>query len=256
MIKKDKKCNCENEELNQECSCGEDCCCGEECSCDDECCCTDDCCCGDECCCSNNDEETYELLSKRIQELSDALLRSQAELLNYKKRKDEETARIIKYAEKDILESITITTPPDKTTYKEGQDFDKTGMIVKALYSNGSKKQITDYEIIDGEDLKVDQTEVTIKYLDKEIAVYGWIRKHRKQKEIGFIELSDGTCFKKIQVVYDSKLKEFDEIQKIKFGSAIEVIGILSKSPISDEQLELQTKKNVNICQDIINGLK
>ena len=33
--------------------------------------------------------------------------------------------------------------------------------------------------------------------LDKEISVKGWIRKHRKQKEIGFIELSDGTCFKK-----------------------------------------------------------
>ena len=83
--------------------------------------------------------------------------------------------------------------------------------------------------------------------IGKEISVKGWIRKHRKQKEIGFIELSDGTCFKKIQVVYDSKLKEFDEIQKIKFGSAIEVIGILSTSPISDEQLELQTKKIILI---------
>ena len=31
------------------------------------------------------------------------------------------------------------------------------------------------------------------KYIDKEICVSGWIRKHRKQKEIGFIEISDGT---------------------------------------------------------------
>ena len=83
--------------------------------------------------------------------------------------------------------------------------------------------------------------------IGKEISVKGWIRKHRKQKEIGFIELSDGTCFKKIQVVYDAKLKDFDEIQKIKFGSAIEVIGILEKSPISDEQLELQTKRIILI---------
>ena len=74
----------------------------------------------------------------------------------------------IKEAEVDVLESITITTPPEKIEYVEGHDFDKTGMIVKASYSNGSKKQITDYEIVDGEDLKVDQTEVTIKYLDKE----------------------------------------------------------------------------------------
>ena len=46
--------------------------------------------------------------------------------------------------------------------------------------------------------------------LKTEVSIKGWIRKHRKQKEIGFIELSDGTCFKKIQVVYYSKLKEFD----------------------------------------------
>lgn len=100
MSKKDKECNCENNqnELNEECNCQhENCCCeGEE-----------DCCCNDECCgCSEQDMETYDLLSKRIQELNDALLRSQAELLNYKKRKDEETARIIKYAETDILEGF------------------------------------------------------------------------------------------------------------------------------------------------------
>ena len=45
-------------------------------------------------------------LSKRIKELEDALLRSQAELINYKKRKDEETDRIIKYAEEDILKGF------------------------------------------------------------------------------------------------------------------------------------------------------
>ena len=64
-------------------------------------------------------------------------------------------------------------------------------------------------------------------YLDKEIVVKGWIRKHRKQKEIGFIDISDGTCFKKLQVVYDKDLSDFDIIQKIYFGSAVEVKGIL-----------------------------
>lgn len=64
-------------------------------------------------------------------------------------------------------------------------------------------------------------------YLDKEIVVKGWIRKHRKQKEIGFIDISDGTCFKKLQVVYDKDLSDFDKLTKIHFGSAIEVKGIL-----------------------------
>ena len=64
-------------------------------------------------------------------------------------------------------------------------------------------------------------------FLDKEIVVKGWIRKHRKQKEIGFIDISDGTCFKKLQVVYDKDLSDFDIIQKIHFGSTVEVKGLL-----------------------------
>ena len=98
MSKKDKKCQCENheQELNEECNCNHE-----------ECCCEEDCCCdGEHCGCENQDTDTSELLSKRISELNEALLRSQAELLNYKKRKDEETARILKYAEKDILEGF------------------------------------------------------------------------------------------------------------------------------------------------------
>ena len=47
-------------------------------------------------------------------------------------------------------------------------------------------------------------------FMDKEIELKGWIRNHRKQKEFGFIDFYDGTCFKSIQVVYDSKLASFD----------------------------------------------
>lgn len=102
MSKKDKKCQCEqnNEELKEECNCNEDtCCCSEE-----SCCCNEDTCsCNEE---HFEDIDTNELLSERVKILNDALLRSQAELLNYKKRKDEETSKILKYAEKDILEGF------------------------------------------------------------------------------------------------------------------------------------------------------
>lgn len=61
-----------------------------------------------ECQCKNNcsDTETNDLLTNRIKNLEDALLRSQAELLNYRKRKDEETQRILKYAEENILKGF------------------------------------------------------------------------------------------------------------------------------------------------------
>ena len=105
MSKKDKKCSCENKEkeLNEERTCSHDECCCESGDCD---CNHEDCCCGNQDCECTKEEETYLLLNKKIEELSDALLRSQAELLNYKKRKDDETARILKYAEKDILEGF------------------------------------------------------------------------------------------------------------------------------------------------------
>ena len=54
----------------------------------------------------NQDMETNDLLSTRIKNLEDALLRSQAEMQNYRKRKDEETNRILKYAEEDILKGF------------------------------------------------------------------------------------------------------------------------------------------------------
>ena len=49
-------------------------------------------------------------------------------------------------------------------------------------------------------------------YMQKEVTLSGWIRNHRKQKEFGFIDFSDGTCFSHVQLVYDNKLKEFEEI--------------------------------------------
>ena len=92
-----KKKHCNNEEELKEC----------ECTCTEECICEEECICGEECGCSCeeiNDES--ELLGKRIKELEEALLRNQAELMNYKKRKDEETNRILKYAEEDVLKGF------------------------------------------------------------------------------------------------------------------------------------------------------
>ena len=67
-------------------------------------------------------------------------------------------------------------------------------------------------------------------YIGKTVTLKGWIRNHRKQKEFGFIEFSDGMSFKHIQVVYENRLKDFDEIQKLHNGCAIEVTGKIVES--------------------------
>lgn len=47
-----------------------------------------------------------ELLGNRIKELENGLLRNQAELMNYKRRRDEEVSKMLKYANEDIIKQI------------------------------------------------------------------------------------------------------------------------------------------------------
>ncbi len=79
--------------------------------------------------------------------------------------------------------------------------------------------------------------------MDKEVILEGWIRNHRKQKEFGFIDFSDGTCFKHIQVVYDNELSDFEVIQKYHVGSAIKVVGTVVKSPKEGQPFEIQASE-------------
>lgn len=44
--------------------------------------------------------------------------------------------------------SIEITKQPNKTTYIEGELFDKTGLVVEATFDDNTKKEITDYVVM------------------------------------------------------------------------------------------------------------
>ena len=78
--------------------------------------------------------------------------------------------------------------------------------------------------------------------LDKEVILEGWIRNHRKQKDFGFIDFSDGTCFKHVQLVYDNTISSFDKITKLHNGSAIKVIGTLVSSVGKEQSFEVKVK--------------
>ncbi len=75
-----------------------------------------------------------------------------------------------------------------------------------------------------------------------EVIVDGWIRNHRKQKEFGFIDFSDGTTQAHLQVVYDDKISNFVEIQKMLVGCAIEVKGIIVESQ-GNQDFELKANE-------------
>ena len=75
-----------------------------------------------------------------------------------------------------------------------------------------------------------------------EVVVEGWIRNHRKQKEFGFIDFSDGTTQQHLQIVYDNELSNFEDIQKMLVGCAIEVKGTLVESS-GNQDVELKASE-------------
>lgn len=89
-------------------------------------------------------------------------------------------------------------------------------------------------------------------YIGKKVTICGWIRNHRKQACFGFIDFNDGTYFKNLQIVYDNKLEDFDEITKLHIGSAIEVTGSIDASTGSgqDFEMHLETYKLLGDCPE------
>ena len=69
----------------------------------------------------------------------------------------------------NVLTSINIKTPPTKTEYIEGENFDSNGMVVEGVYQDGTKKDITGYKVENGTDLKLNQKSVIITYDEKSV---------------------------------------------------------------------------------------
>ena len=67
------------------------------------------------------------------------------------------------------LSSISVTTQPTTTAYTVGESFDKTGMVVKAYYTDGSNTAVTTYTTSPTGALTVDDTTITITYSENSI---------------------------------------------------------------------------------------
>ena len=121
-----KDCTCTDENCN--CGCEkEDCKCDQECTCDDEkCTCKDEdckcqegseCTCDDKCECKDekkkkglfhknkHDDKLNEAYNK-ISELEDKLIRKDAEVINYRKRREEEFGRMMKFANEGLIKDL------------------------------------------------------------------------------------------------------------------------------------------------------
>lgn len=80
-------------------------------------------------------------------------------------------------------------------------------------------------------------------FYGKEIQISGWVRTLRDQKTFGFIEVNDGSFFKNIQVVFDDKLSNFEEICKLTLSTSITVVGEFVKTENAKQAFEIHAKE-------------
>ena len=82
-------------------------------------------------------------------------------------------------------------------------------------------------------------------FIGKRIALAGWIRNIRVSKQFGFIELNDGSFFQNLQIVFEDKLDNFEEIGKLGISTALYVSGTIVASPGAGQKVELQADEIV-----------
>ena len=73
-----------------------------------------------------------------------------------------------------------------------------------------------------------------------EVTVCGWVRTARDSKNIGFLELADGSSFKTLQIVLEAaKLENYKEAVKFGVGSSVRVTGRVVLTPEAKQPLEV-----------------
>ncbi|MDD6879470.1 MAG: nucleotide exchange factor GrpE [bacterium] len=126
-IKKEKTCNCKCDSCGDECNSNENCNCDESCECCKE---IDD---------ITHDEEEILILKNTVDNLNNKVKQAQAELINYRKRKDEEVSNMMKFANKDIiLEMLPILDNFERALNMKDKnpEFEKYSEGYELIYSH------------------------------------------------------------------------------------------------------------------------
>jgi asparaginyl-tRNA synthetase len=74
------------------------------------------------------------------------------------------------------------------------------------------------------------------------VTARGWVKTRRDSKGVRFIQLSDGSCFRDLQVVFSSEGFKEADLAAVTTGACVEVEGELSASPHAAQRVELQAR--------------
>jgi len=72
------------------------------------------------------------------------------------------------------------------------------------------------------------------------VQAFGWVKTRRDSKGISFVQLSDGSCFKDLQVVIPEGSIDESTLKRVTTGAAVRFDGQIVESPAPGQPVELQ----------------
>jgi len=73
-------------------------------------------------------------------------------------------------------------------------------------------------------------------------SAYGWVKTRRDSKNVSFVQLSDGSCFKDLQVVIPEGTLDESTLKVITTGACVRFEGEIVESPAAGQAVELHAK--------------
>ena len=148
------------------------------------------------------------------------------------------------------LDKIEIRQGPQKVEYTEGESFNNSGMRVVAIYDNKQEEEIERYTVPNGNNLKLGQESVTIRYKEGEIIKEATQRitvNERIEPEIEEYEITEENGKRYIEKIPENTtIKQVKE--KIKTTGEIEVYKGSSK--VTDENQIIGTGMTIKVKQN------
>lgn len=74
---------------------------------------------------------------------------------------------------------------------------------------------------------------------DEAVELIGWVKTVRASKNVGFIELNDGSTIKNVQIVMGKELPNYEDLGKMPISTTIKVIGNIAYTPKAQQPLEI-----------------
>jgi asparaginyl-tRNA synthetase len=72
------------------------------------------------------------------------------------------------------------------------------------------------------------------------VDAFGWVKTRRDSKGVSFVQLSDGSCFRDLQVVIDAGTIADEQLRELTTGACVRFTGDLVESPAAGQAVEMK----------------